>query len=117
MTLILFPPLQHLRSLAYVTPLAVARAIETFTAQKGVPVQAEIKWPNDVLVGGKKLAGALIETEHAPERLPGRGIKRVEPDRLAQMRERLLELSRLVVLEAQRIAQQRAVARRAEQLF
>jgi BirA family biotin operon repressor/biotin-[acetyl-CoA-carboxylase] ligase len=68
-TLILFPPLQHLRSLAYVTPLAVARALETFTAQKGVPVEAEIKWPNDVLVGGKKLAGVLIETEHAPERV------------------------------------------------
>jgi BirA family biotin operon repressor/biotin-[acetyl-CoA-carboxylase] ligase len=69
LTLILFPPLQHLRSLAYVTPLAVARAVETFTAQKGVPVRAEIKWPNDVLIGGKKVAGVLIETEHAPERV------------------------------------------------
>jgi BirA family biotin operon repressor/biotin-[acetyl-CoA-carboxylase] ligase len=69
LTLILFPPLERLRSLAYVTPLAVARAIETFTARKGVPLRAEIRWPNDVLIGSKKVAGVLIETEHAPERV------------------------------------------------
>jgi len=37
--------------------LAVAEAIEAET-----PLRAEIKWPNDVLVNGRKVCGALIET-------------------------------------------------------
>jgi BirA family biotin operon repressor/biotin-[acetyl-CoA-carboxylase] ligase len=68
-TLLLFPPPQRLRPLAYVTPLAVAKAIESFSKQKGVPVVPDLKWPNDVQIGGKKVAGVLIETEHAPERV------------------------------------------------
>ncbi len=41
--------------LALVAGLAVAEALEKF-----IPL-AEIKWPNDVLVGGKKIAGILVE--------------------------------------------------------
>lgn len=41
--------------LSLVTGLAVAEALENF-----VPL-AEIKWPNDVRVGGKKIAGILVE--------------------------------------------------------
>ncbi|MGJ8642505.1 MAG: biotin--[acetyl-CoA-carboxylase] ligase [Luteolibacter sp.] len=41
--------------LSLVTGLAVAEAVEKFG------VVAEVKWPNDVLVGGKKLAGILVE--------------------------------------------------------
>jgi BirA family biotin operon repressor/biotin-[acetyl-CoA-carboxylase] ligase len=41
-----------------VVPLAVCRAVEAVTALRPV-----IKWPNDVLVGGRKLAGVLIEGE------------------------------------------------------
>jgi BirA family biotin operon repressor/biotin-[acetyl-CoA-carboxylase] ligase len=35
--------------------IAVARTLETFG------IQARLKWPNDVTVGGKKIAGVLIE--------------------------------------------------------
>ncbi len=69
LTVILFPPLEALRSLAYVTPLAVAQALESIARAKGLDLKLDIKWPNDVLAGGKKLAGVLIETEHGPERL------------------------------------------------
>lgn len=51
----LFPP--HL--LVMIGPLAVVNAI---TRTCGVP--ATIKWPNDVLIGDRKVAGILIETSH-----------------------------------------------------
>ena len=41
--------------LSLVAGLAVAEAVEKFG------VIAEVKWPNDVLVGGRKLAGILVE--------------------------------------------------------
>ncbi len=42
--------------------LAVAEAAEAF----GIP--AEVKWPNDVRVGGRKLAGVLAETTWSRDR-------------------------------------------------
>ncbi len=46
-------------------PLAVGVAIAETLADFGVAVQ--LKWPNDVLQGGRKLAGILIETATAPD--------------------------------------------------
>lgn len=40
--------------LAFVAALAIADAM---------PVQTRLKWPNDILLNGRKLAGILIETE------------------------------------------------------
>jgi BirA family biotin operon repressor/biotin-[acetyl-CoA-carboxylase] ligase len=57
-TLILRPPSTALRSLSVGAPLAVCRAIETRTG-----LAPAIKWPNDVLIGGRKAAGILIENE------------------------------------------------------
>ena len=59
-TLVLRPQVEALRSLSIVTPLAVAQAVEETTG-----LAARIKWPNDVLIAGRKLAGILIETEIA----------------------------------------------------
>jgi len=57
-TLILRPDAPLGPKLAMVAPLAVARAVEEVT-----PLRAGIKWPNDVWIGGRKLAGVLIEAE------------------------------------------------------
>ena len=42
--------------LTFLSAVAVARAIEATTSLK-----PEIKWPNDVLIGGRKVAGLLNE--------------------------------------------------------
>lgn len=56
-TLLLRPPPSVVRQVAMIAPLATAEAVEATAA-----VRCDIKWPNDVQVRGKKLAGILIET-------------------------------------------------------
>lgn len=57
MSLILKPDIQPLYAprLTLVMALSVARALES------MGVQAEIKWPNDIVINGKKLVGILTE--------------------------------------------------------
>ena len=62
LTLLLRPDISRLRTLAMVAPLAVCKAVEATTT-----LRPAIKWPNDVLVGARKLAGVLIESELAGE--------------------------------------------------
>lgn len=67
-TIVLYPSDNGLKPLPYVTPLAIARAIEEVTSARGFDLRLDLKWPNDVQIGGKKVAGVLIETEHGVER-------------------------------------------------
>lgn len=57
-SVILRPPIQPVAApqLTFLSVIAVARAIEQLT-----PLQARIKWPNDILINGKKVAGLLNE--------------------------------------------------------
>jgi BirA family biotin operon repressor/biotin-[acetyl-CoA-carboxylase] ligase len=57
-SLILKPPLEDLPQLVMIVSLAMVRTIKKVTG-----LQAKIKWPNDVLIKGKKVCGILIETE------------------------------------------------------
>jgi len=57
------PPLEVPR-LTLVAGIAVAEAIAAT-----VPLRAEIKWPNDVLLDGRKVAGVLTELEAETERV------------------------------------------------
>jgi BirA family biotin operon repressor/biotin-[acetyl-CoA-carboxylase] ligase len=45
--------------LVMIASLAVAEAIESSSG-----IEATIKWPNDILIGERKVAGILIETSH-----------------------------------------------------
>jgi BirA family biotin operon repressor/biotin-[acetyl-CoA-carboxylase] ligase len=56
-TLVLRPPAAIMRQIAMMAPLAVVEAVAETTG-----LHAGIKWPNDVQIGGKKVAGILIET-------------------------------------------------------
>lgn len=61
-------------------PLAMANIIATYLRET-YAIDARIKWPNDVLVGGRKIAGILIEARVQDERvylLVGTGVN-VEP--------------------------------------
>lgn len=61
-------------------PLEIANIVASFLRET-FAVDARIKWPNDVLVGGKKIAGILIEARVQDDRaflLIGTGIN-VEP--------------------------------------
>jgi len=56
LSIILYPGVVYLPSLIMVASLAVACSIEAVTGLK-----SQIKWPNDVLIDGKKVCGILIE--------------------------------------------------------
>ena len=58
LTLLMRPPLERLRSLSIVAPLAVALAVEEMTG-----LRPQLKWPNDVLINERKLSGILVESE------------------------------------------------------
>ena len=47
--------------LSFASAVGVARAVERLLDWAGVRREVGIKWPNDVLVDGKKLAGVLVE--------------------------------------------------------
>jgi BirA family biotin operon repressor/biotin-[acetyl-CoA-carboxylase] ligase len=67
-------------------PLAVGVALAESLARLGVQVQ--LKWPNDLLKDGNKLAGILIETQAAPDggtwTVIGVGLNLVMPDELEE---------------------------------
>ena len=58
LSIILYPPPKHLPYLVMVASLAVVHCIQSVTGLK-----AQIKWPNDVLIKGKKVCGILIENK------------------------------------------------------
>jgi BirA family biotin operon repressor/biotin-[acetyl-CoA-carboxylase] ligase len=58
LSIILYPSLAYLPSLIMVASLAAVHCIEKVTG-----LRAQIKWPNDVLVNGKKVCGILIESD------------------------------------------------------
>lgn len=65
-SVILRPPISPLAAcqLTFLSVVAVARAIEALT-----PLAPQIKWPNDILVSGKKVAGLLNEMNAETEKV------------------------------------------------
>ena len=60
-TLLLRPPASVMRAIAMIAPLAICHAVQDVAG-----VHCDIKWPNDVQIDGKKLAGILIEVPQPP---------------------------------------------------
>jgi len=58
LSIVLYPDTASLPYLVMIAALAVAHGIETVTGLK-----TRIKWPNDILIHGKKVCGILIENE------------------------------------------------------
>ena len=58
LSIILYPDISCLPSLIMLASLAVVHSIEETTDLK-----SQIKWPNDVLINGKKVCGILIESD------------------------------------------------------
>ena len=58
LSVILYPDVAYLPSLVMLASLAVVHSIEAVTGLK-----AQVKWPNDVLINGKKVCGILVESE------------------------------------------------------
>ncbi|HEY83088.1 MAG TPA: biotin--[acetyl-CoA-carboxylase] ligase [Dehalococcoidia bacterium] len=58
LSIILYPRISYLPYLVMLAALAAARSIEKVTGLK-----TQLKWPNDVLINGKKVCGILVETE------------------------------------------------------
>jgi BirA family biotin operon repressor/biotin-[acetyl-CoA-carboxylase] ligase len=58
MSIILHPPLNGLAQIIMIASLAVVRALNNTCK-----VNSKIKWPNDILINGKKVCGILIENE------------------------------------------------------
>lgn len=58
LSVILHPGVTHLPSLIMLASLAVVHSIEAVTGLK-----SQIKWPNDVLINGRKVCGILIESD------------------------------------------------------
>ena len=57
LSVILYPDMAYLPSLIMVASLAVVHSIETVTGLK-----SQVKWPNDVLINGRKVCGILVES-------------------------------------------------------
>jgi BirA family biotin operon repressor/biotin-[acetyl-CoA-carboxylase] ligase len=57
-SVILYPEVSYLPFLVMIAALSTARGIEAATG-----LDTSIKWPNDILIGGKKAGGILIESE------------------------------------------------------
>ena len=78
MSVLLFPP-DGLNDVPWLTALGAVAVAEVVRAWTGRP--ARIKWPNDVRVGGRKVAGILVERGHGA--VVGIGINaNVTPDQL-----------------------------------
>jgi BirA family biotin operon repressor/biotin-[acetyl-CoA-carboxylase] ligase len=63
-SVILYPPREHLQSLIMLASLAVLNSIRVTTG-----LNCQLKWPNDILINNKKVCGILTETKAQVDRL------------------------------------------------
>lgn len=66
MSLVLRPSLEEMRCFTRFTALG---ALGLMRALSGLGLTAELKWPNDILLAGKKVAGVLVEADWQADRV------------------------------------------------
>jgi BirA family biotin operon repressor/biotin-[acetyl-CoA-carboxylase] ligase len=89
MSLVLRPdiPLQFASQLTLLTAVALCRGLKSLA-----PLEIGIKWPNDLLIDGKKISGILLESTAEEDRLRyviagiGVGVNLAEEDYPAELR-------------------------------
>ena len=64
LSIVLYPTPEHIPRLTIAACLAVAKSIEKVSG-----LEPTIKWPNDVLIAGKKVSGILIESDAHGDRV------------------------------------------------
>jgi BirA family biotin operon repressor/biotin-[acetyl-CoA-carboxylase] ligase len=64
LSVVLYPEKRILPSLIMMASLAVVHSIEAVAG-----LEAQIKWPNDVLINGRKVCGILIESDVRDEKI------------------------------------------------
>ncbi|MFH1485692.1 MAG: biotin--[acetyl-CoA-carboxylase] ligase [Chloroflexota bacterium] len=103
LSIILRPDLACLRGLSMVASLATVRAIQKVTG-----LASSIKWPNDVLIRGKKVCGILIDCELQGEEVEtaiiGLGLNvNLEPAAFAEIADTATSLSAELAREVSRL--------------
>ena len=117
LSIILHPRLEQLRHLNMVATLAVAQSIEKVTNLEPV-----IKWPNDVLIAGKKVCGILVESEVEEEKVNfaviGIGLNvNLDPSSNPEIAETATSLSEELGQEVSRLEMLRSLLGAFEELY
>ncbi len=92
-------PLSQWPLLTHVAAVALARTIQELSDDGMVPraLDLELKWPNDVLISGRKTAGILLETAGGAGALPaaivGVGVNVGTVDLPAELRDQVTSIS------------------------
>ena len=103
-TLILGPGAGQIPGFTLRMGLALCRAVDIFSIQEGFPIPEDprLKWPNDVLVGGRKLAGILCEAD-PQNTFVGFGINVNQRDFPPELESRVTSLALLMEDRAQEL--------------
>jgi BirA family biotin operon repressor/biotin-[acetyl-CoA-carboxylase] ligase len=117
LSLILRPPLSYLPNLIMLSSTGIVRAIKLATS-----LEAQIKWPNDVLINGKKVCGILIENDISAERMnhsiTGVGINvNLRPDDFPEIQSIATSLSQELGKEVSRLSVLRYMLAEMEKLY
>ena len=117
LSIILHPKLEELPRLGMAASLAVMRCIEKVTGLKPV-----IKWPNDIIIEGKKICGHLIESEIANETVQsailGIGLNvNLDPSSIPEIAETATSLKEMLKEEVSRAEILRALLGEFEELY
>ena len=117
LSIIVRPNLAQLSRLNMVAALATAQAIEKTTG-----IEPVIKWPNDIIIDGRKVSGMLIEGDIEGDTVSsavvGIGVNvNLDPSTLPEIRDTATSLREVLREEVSRLELLRALLTEFEQLY